>query len=154
MEEQGKRERVMDNGDSHIAYWSGVLYVLDWCVVCTGLVCCMYWTGVLYVLDWYVVCTGLVCCVYWLVCCVYWTGVLCVLAGMLCVLDWCVVCTGLVCCMYWTGVLCVLDWCVVCTGLTSPVHTYSLMHKVLALCCSRFHIKSCFQVCLELFPWR
>ena len=20
--------------------WTGVLYVLDWCVVCTGLVCC------------------------------------------------------------------------------------------------------------------
>ena len=34
-----------------------MLYVLDWCVVCTGLVCCMYWTGV--------VCTGLVCCMYW-----------------------------------------------------------------------------------------
>ena len=46
-------------------YWTGVLYVLDWCVVCTGLVCCMYWTGVLYVLDWCVVCTGLVCCMYW-----------------------------------------------------------------------------------------
>ena len=29
-----------------------MLYVLDWYVVCTGLVCCMYWTGVLYVLDW------------------------------------------------------------------------------------------------------
>ena len=36
-----------------------MLYVLDWCVVCTGLVCCMYWTGVLYALDWCVVCTGL-----------------------------------------------------------------------------------------------
>ena len=45
-----------------------MLYVLDWCVVCTGLMCCMYWTGVLYVLDW---------CVYGL--------------------DWCVVCTGMVC---------------------------------------------------------
>ena len=33
-------------------YWTGVLDVLDWCVVCTGLVCCMYWTGVLDVLDW------------------------------------------------------------------------------------------------------
>ena len=22
-----------------------MLYVLDWCVVCTGLVCCMYWTS-------------------------------------------------------------------------------------------------------------
>ena len=32
-------------------YWTGVLYVLDWCVVCTGLVCCMYWTGVLYVIH-------------------------------------------------------------------------------------------------------
>ena len=29
-----------------------MLNVLDWCVVCTGLVCCMYWTSVLYVLDW------------------------------------------------------------------------------------------------------
>ena len=48
--------------------------MLDWCVVGTGLVCCMYWTGVLYVLNWCVVCTGLVCCN---------------------VLDWCVVCTGL-----------------------------------------------------------
>ena len=27
-----------------------MLYVLDWCVVCTGLVCCMYWTGAVYVL--------------------------------------------------------------------------------------------------------
>ena len=44
---------------------SDVLYVLNWCVVCTGLVCCMYWTGVMYVLDWCVVCTGLVCCMYW-----------------------------------------------------------------------------------------
>ena len=43
--------------------------VLDWCVICTGLVCCMYWTGVLYVLDWCVVCTGLVCCT-----CMNWTG--------------------------------------------------------------------------------
>ena len=42
-----------------------MLFVLDWCVVCTGLVCCMHWTGVLYVLDWCVVCTGLVCCMYW-----------------------------------------------------------------------------------------
>ena len=67
--------------------WTGVLYVLDWCVVCTGLVCCMYWTGMLYVLDWCVVCTGLVCCMYW--------------TGVLYVLDWCVVCTGLACCMYW-----------------------------------------------------
>ena len=91
-----------------------MLYVLDWCVVCTGLVCCMYWTGVLYVLDWCVVCTGLVCCMYW--------------TGVLYVLDWpyqsntparyiyipvqfntpvqyiihcmcCVACTQLVCCM-------------------------------------------------------
>ena len=57
------------------------VYVLDWCVVCTGLVCCMYWTDVLYVLDWCVVCTGLVCCMYW--------------TGVLYALDWCVVCTGL-----------------------------------------------------------
>ena len=37
------------------------MYVLVWCIICTGLVCCMCWTG-----DWYivctVVCTGLVCC--------------------------------------------------------------------------------------------
>ena len=76
-------------------YWTGVLYVLDWCVACTGLVCRMYWTGVLHVLDWCVVCTGLVCCMLW--------------TGVLYVLDWCVVCTGLVCCMYWTDVLYVLD---------------------------------------------
>ena len=37
-------------------YWTGMFYVLDWCVVCTGLVSCMYWAGVLYVLDWCVVC--------------------------------------------------------------------------------------------------
>ena len=43
----------------------GVLYVLDWCVVCTGLVCCMYWTGVFHVLDTCVSCTGLVCFMYW-----------------------------------------------------------------------------------------
>ena len=41
------------------------MYVLDWCDVCTGLVCSMYWTGVLYVLD-----------------------------GVMYVLDWCDVCTG------------------------------------------------------------
>ena len=29
---------------------------------CVVLVCCMYWNGVLYVLDWCVVCTQLVCC--------------------------------------------------------------------------------------------
>ena len=80
-----------------------MLDVLDWCVGCTGLVCCMYWTGVLDVLDWCVGCTGLVCCMYW--------------TGMLYALDWCVVCTELVCWMYWTGVLYVLDWCVACTGL-------------------------------------
>ena len=77
-----------------------MLYVLDWCVVCTGLVCCMYWTGVLHVLDWCVVCTGLVCCVYW--------------TGVLHVLDWYVVYTRLVCCICWTGVLYVLDWCSAC----------------------------------------
>ena len=51
------------------------MYVLVWCVlldrcvVCTGLVCCMYWTGVLYVQDWCVVCCGLgpVCCMDWCV---------------------------------------------------------------------------------------
>ena len=62
----------------------------------------MYWTGVLYVLDWCVVYTGLVCCMYLTVCCMYWTSVVYLL-------DWCVVCTGLMCCMYWTGVLYVLD---------------------------------------------
>ena len=72
-----------------------MLYALDWCVVCTGLVCCMHWTGVLYVLDWCVVCTGLMCCMYW--------------TGVLYVLDWYIVCTGLVCCM--------LDWCVLCIRL-------------------------------------
>ena len=34
--------------------WAGVLYVLDWCVVCTGLVCCMHWTGALNALVLYV----------------------------------------------------------------------------------------------------
>ena len=43
-------------------YWTGVLYILDWCVVFTGLVCCVYWTDVLYVLGWCDSCTGLVCC--------------------------------------------------------------------------------------------
>ena len=62
-----------------------MLYVLDWCVVCTGLVYCMYWTGVLYVLDWCVVCTGLVCSMYL-------TGVLHVLHVLDCMVD---VCTGL-----------------------------------------------------------
>ena len=78
----------------YILVWCVILdrcVELDWCVVGTGLVCCMYWTGVLYVLDWCVVCTGLVCCMYW--------------TGVLYVLDWCVVCAGLVWCMYWTGVL-------------------------------------------------
>ena len=50
-----------------------MLYVLDWCVAYTGLVCYIYWTGMLYVLDWCVVCTGLM----------YWTSVFYVL-------DWCV----------------------------------------------------------------
>ena len=57
-----------------------MLYVLDWCVACTGLVCYMYWTDVLYVLDWCVVCTGLVC----------WSSV--------------IESSGQVCFMYWTGV--------------------------------------------------
>ena len=36
-----------------------MLYALDWCIECTG-----------------VVCTGLMCCMYGLVLCMYWTGVL------------------------------------------------------------------------------
>ena len=110
--------------------WTGVLYVLVWCVVstglCTGLVCCMHWTGVLYVLDWCVVNTGLVCCTHW--------------TGVLHVLDWCVVCTGLV--VVCTGLVCCMYW----TGHTSPIHqpsTYtssvqhtSLVHNTLyVLCC-------------------
>ena len=90
-----------------------------WCVVCTGLVCCMDWTGVLYVLDWCVVCAGLVCCMYW--------------TGVLYVLDWCVVCAELVCCMDWTGVLYVLDWCVECTGLVCykyVIHTHGLIYSL------------------------
>ena len=50
-----------------------MLYVLDWCVVCTGLVCCMYRTGVLYVVD--------------LGRCVVWTGVMYFVV-------WCVVLHG------------------------------------------------------------
>ena len=38
--------------------------------------------------------------------------------------------------------------------LAFVVEAFSLMHKVLALCCSSFIIKSCLQVCLELFSWR
>ena len=53
-------------------YWTGVLYVLDWCVACTGLVC-MYWTDVLYVLDW---CVGLMYRKFW--------------TSLFYVLDWCV----------------------------------------------------------------
>ena len=53
-------------------------FVLDWCVVCTELMCCVYWTGVLYVLA------GML---YVL------AGMLYVLAGMLYVLG---SCTGLV----------------------------------------------------------
>ena len=81
--------------------------ILDWCVVCTRLVCCVYWTGVLYVLDRCVVCTGLVCCMYW--------------TGVLYVLDWCVVCTGLVCCMYWTGFL---------HGLLYVIHTHGFIYSL------------------------
>ena len=79
-----------------------MLYVLDWCVVCTVLMCCMYWTGVLYVLDCCVVCTGLVRCMYW--------------TGVLYVLDWCI---GLV-------------WDHTCPIYTSPVNTSyqsSLIHQ-------------------------
>ena len=75
-----------------------MLYVLGWCV---GLVYC---TDVLFILDWCVVCTGLVCCnvldsglLYWtdvLVCYMYWIGA---------------ACTGLICCMYWSGVMYILD---------------------------------------------
>ena len=36
-------------GVLYVLDWTGVLYVLGWCVDCTGLVCCMNWTGVLYV---------------------------------------------------------------------------------------------------------
>ena len=56
---------------------------------CTRLVCCMYWTGVLHVLDWCVVSTGQMCCMYWtgvlygLVNRKFWTSVFYVL-------DWCV----------------------------------------------------------------
>ena len=42
------------------------MYVLVWCIRCTGLGV-LNWSGVMYVLDWWcivctVVCTGLVCC--------------------------------------------------------------------------------------------
>ena len=43
------------------------MYVLDWCIICTGLGV-LNWTGVMYVMDW-----GLVYSMY---CCMYWTGVL------------------------------------------------------------------------------
>ena len=43
------------------------MYVLVWCIICTGLGV-LNWTGVMYVLDW-----GLVYSMY---CCMYWTGVL------------------------------------------------------------------------------
>ena len=45
--------------DWHVTsmYWTGVLYVLDWCIVHTGLMCCMYCAGMLHVLGW---CVGLV----------------------------------------------------------------------------------------------
>ena len=33
----------------HVLDW--LLYVLDWCVVCTGLMYCMYWTDVLYICN-------------------------------------------------------------------------------------------------------
>ena len=87
--------------------------------VYAGLVCCMYWTGVLYVLDWCFVFTELVC---W----THWTGIVGHCRSGHCVEDchgvegvivevvyWAVV----LCCKYWTGVSYVLDWCGVCTGL-------------------------------------
>ena len=84
-----------------------MLYVLVWCA---GLMCLHVLTGVLYVLDWRVVCTGLVCCMYRIV--VLYVLIWC--AGLMClhVLDWCAVCTGLIRFMYLTGVLHVLDWSV------------------------------------------
>ena len=42
-------------------YWTDVLYmyILHWCVVCTGLVqCCLNWTGVMCVLDCMWCCPG------------------------------------------------------------------------------------------------
>ena len=55
-----------------------VVCCMDWCDVICDVTCCMlrtscmYWTDVLYmyILHWCVICTGLVCC------CIYWTGVM------------------------------------------------------------------------------
>ena len=102
-----------------------MFYILDWYVVCTGLVCCMYWTGMLDVLDWCFLYAGLVCCMYW--------------TDVWYVMGWCVVCTGhiglvldsgglyiqLVCCMYKPDdllyvmdlVLCCMEWIgILCEG--------------------------------------
>ena len=58
-------------------YWTGgVMYILVWCVILDRCVeldwcdVCTVQSGVLYVLDWHVARTGLVCCT-----CMYWTGV-------------------------------------------------------------------------------
>ena len=66
-----KRRACTHDVGTGCKYWTGgVMYILVWCVildrcvVCAGLVCCMCWTGMLHVLGWYVVCAGLVC----------WTG--------------------------------------------------------------------------------
>ena len=66
---QGKvsLSKLIHTYPTHLHQKSDSNSVLDWCVLdwCTGLMCLhVYWTGVLYVLslDWCVVCTGLVCC--------------------------------------------------------------------------------------------
>ena len=74
-----------------------MLYVLDWCVVCTGLVCCN-WTGVLNAPDWCVVCTGLAIPVQYTspiyIPVQFNTPVQYIILCM-----YCVACTQLVCCM-------------------------------------------------------
>ena len=75
-------------------YWTG-WYVLDFCLICTGLMSDMYWTSAWYVLDFCLICTGR------LLSDMYWTSVWYVL-------DFCLICTGLLSDMYWISVWYVL----------------------------------------------
>ena len=61
-QKNGKRLPFSTTSSYGQVIYTGVLHVLDWCVVCTGLVYCMYWTGVL---VWCIISSGQVCFMYW-----------------------------------------------------------------------------------------
>ena len=103
-------------------YWTFVWYVLNLCLICTGLLPDMYWTSVWYVLDDFcLICTGLLSDMYW-------TSVWYVLDFCLICLDFCLICTRLLSDMYWTSGWYGLDFCLICTGLLSDMYWISVWY--------------------------